>query len=190
MIDAPPALPPSQEQVIEQRLIECGLEVAGISVRYEDYLRSIEIMIRSTAGATTDHFECIRAAAGYEIVGFENRQMDQAYNDYISELARPQLLQSFKGRLQQRGLLEGFPERRNFENLAAYAKALEMHGGIAPGSALRSSGDGILFSPPRDEKNPGDLVDRYSDLMAIIGYASALEDVKFGFVGNEAAPDK
>lgn len=103
MIDMPPVPPPSPEKVIEQRLIECGLDVSGVSVRYEDYLQSIEIVIRPTAGATADHFECIKNAAGYEIVTFEDREMYRAYSDYTAELARPEMLESLKAGLQERG---------------------------------------------------------------------------------------
>lgn len=186
MIDVPSDPPLPQEQVIEQRLIECGLQIGGISIRYEDYLQSIEIIIRPAAGATTSHFECIRNAANYEIVTFEDLDMYNAYNDYASELARPQLLETFKNSLQAKGLLEGFPERQNFENLDAYAKALERHAGVAPGLALRVSDDRIVFDPPRDGSDPMAFIEGYSDLMAIVAYASALENVSFGFIGNEA----
>jgi hypothetical protein len=186
VIDAPP-LP--YEQIIEQRLVQCGLKIEGLSVRYEDYLQSFEIVIRTTSGATTDHFECIKNAAGYEIVTFEDRDMYQAYGDYTSELARPQLLKSLKARLQERGLLEAFPERRDFESLETYARALEAHGGIEPGRALHVAGDGILFDPPRDENNPMAMFERYSDLMAIATYASMRDGWKLAFVGNGAVAE-
>lgn len=190
MIDMPPASPPSQEQVIEQRLIECGLNAKGISVKYEDYLQSIEITIRINAGATVDHFKCIKDAAGYEIVTFEDTNMYISYNEYASELVRPQILDDFKVSLEEKGLLKGFPERRKFENLSEYAKALEIHGGLKPGTALRVSGDGIVFDPPHNDKNPADFMERYSDLLAIIGYSSALERLNFGFIGNAAVSEK
>ena len=190
MIDMPPASPPSQEQVIEKRLIECGLNAKGVSVKYEGYLQSIEIVIRPNSGATADHFRCIKDAAGYEIVTFEDRDMYVAYNEYASVLARPQVLDGFKASLEEKGLLEGFPERRKFDNFNEYAKALETHGGLKPGTALRVSGDGIVFDPPLDDKNSADFMKCYSDLLAIVGYASALERFNFGFIGNAAASKK
>lgn len=185
MIDMPPAPLPSAEQVIEQRLAECGLDVRGVSVRYEDYLQSIEIVIRPTAGATANHFGCIKSAAGYEIVTFEDREMYKAYSDYTTELARPEMLENLKARLQEKGLLEALPERASFESLDAYAKALEAHGGVAPGSVLRVSGDEILFDPPRDDKSPAAFLDHYSDLIGIIGYLSVRDGLRFAFIGNE-----
>ena len=195
MIDMPPVPPPSPEKVIEQRLIECGLDVSGVSIRYEDYLQSIEIVIRPTAGATADHFECIKNAAGYEIVTFEDREMYRAYSDYTAELARPEMLESLKARLQEKGLLEDLPERGNFENLEAYAKALEAHGGVAPGSVLRVYGDEILFYPPRDypprdDESPAAFLDHYSDLIGIIGYLSMRDGFGFAFIGNEQLSDE
>ena len=190
MIDMPPVPPPSPEKVIEQRLIECGLDVSGVSVRYEDYLQSIEIVIRPTAGATADHFECIKNAAGYEIVTFEDREMYRAYSDYTAELARPEMLESLKAGLQEKGLLEALPERANFESLDAYAKALEAHGGVALGSVLRVCGDDILFYPPSDNKSPVAFLDHYSDLIGIIGYLSVRDGLGFAFVGNEQFSDE
>ncbi|KEZ20822.1 hypothetical protein CP98_00863 [Sphingobium yanoikuyae] len=190
MIDMPPALPPSEEQVIEQRLIECGLNAKGLSVKYEAHLQSIEIVIRPNAGANVDRFKCIKDASGYEIVTFEDRNMHVAYNEYASELARSQVLDGFKASLEEKGLLEAFPERRKFQNLREYAKALETHGGLKPGTALRVSGDVIVFDPPHNDKNPADFMERYSNLLAIVGYASALERLNFGFIGNAAVSEK
>ncbi|MBA4163622.1 MAG: hypothetical protein C0510_03165 [Erythrobacter sp.] len=189
MIEMPPEPPPRQEQVIEHRLIECGLDARGVSVKYEDYLQSIEIVIGPKAGATTKHFACIKEAAGYEIVTFEDREMFAAYSDFASELARPQMLATFESRLKETGLWEGFPDRRDFGSLEDYARALEVHAGVPPGSALRISGNGILFDPAREGQNPADFVERYSDLLAVVAYASTKERLSFGFIGNERIAD-
>lgn len=181
--------PPTSEQVIEGRLIECGLNAKGILVKYEDDLRSIQVIIRPISGATANHFECIRAAAGHEIVTFEDGKMYIAYSEYTAEVVRPQVLEIFKDELRKKNLLERFPERRNFASLADYTRALELHGGISPGSTLRVYGDGIVFDPAHDETDPEDFVEKYSDLLAIVGYACALEHLKFGFIGNAAAPE-
>lgn len=182
MIDMPPA--PPQEQIIERRLVECGLDVRGISVKYEEYLQGIEIVISSNAGATADHFECIEQATGNETVMFENHEMMSAYSDFTSELGRPQMLAIFESRLKERGLWEGLPVRQEFDSLENYVKALEKHAGVAPGSALRVSGDWIHFDPDHEEPNPTVFEQRYSDLLAVIAYVSTLERLKFGIIGN------
>jgi hypothetical protein len=189
MTDLPPSPPPTQEQIIERSLVECGLDARGISIKYEADLQSIEIVIRPSAGATAQHFQCIHDAAGYEIVTFEDQKMYVAYGEYASELARPEVLEMFKDGLQKRHLLDGFPERRNFATLLDYAKALETHAGMPPGSALKVSGDGLIFDPPRAQESPAEFAEKYSDLLAIVGYASALERVSFGFIGNEAVSE-
>lgn len=185
MIDMPPVPPPSQEQAIEQRLVECGLDAEGISVKYEDYLQSIEIVIAPRAGATSDKFACIKEAAGYETVRFEDGAMFAAYMDFASELARPEMLAIYEGRLKEAGLWEGFPDRQGLASLEAYAAALEVHAGFQPGTALRASGEGILFDPPRDVSDYADFVERYSKLLLVASYASIRDRLSFGFIGNE-----
>ncbi|MXO66336.1 hypothetical protein [Altericroceibacterium endophyticum] len=185
MIDVPPEPLSTQEQVIEQRLLDCGLNSGGFSVRYEDYLQSIEIVIASSAGATTDDFKCISEASGYEIVRFEDGAMFAAYMDFASELARPEMMVMFEDSLKEVGLWEGFPEREDFGSLKDYAEALEVHAGLEPGAALRVSGDGILFDPPNASADYEDFAERYSNLLSVVAYASTRDRLNFGFLGNE-----
>ena len=189
MIDVPPEPFPYQEQVIEQRLIDCGLNTDGITVQYEDYLQSIEIVIAPSAGATWDDFECIRKATGYEIVMFQDETMLTAYTDFTSEQARPEMIAMYEGRLKEAGLWESFPDRQDFNSLPDYVEALEKHAGIEPGSALRVSGNGVIFDPPKASVDDADFVEKYSDLFAVIAYASAKDRLQFGFIGNERAPE-
>jgi hypothetical protein len=183
-IDATP--PPAHEQVIEQRLIACGLSTSGFTVRYEDYLQSIEIVITPAAGARKDHFPCIRQAAEHGIVSFAEGSMQKAYSDFEAELLRPQMLESATAELKKRGLLADFPDRKSYANLELYAEALERHSGRMPRSSLRVSGVAIVFDPPRSHPNFRDFDKRYSNLMAVIAFASARGDADFAFIGNEA----
>lgn len=189
MFDVPPEPLPTQEQVIEKRLLDCGLNPGGFTVKYEDYLQSIEIVIGQRAGATPDKFACIREAAGYEIVTFQDGEMFAAYTDFASELARPQMLVLYEGRLKEAGLWEGFPDRENFGSLEQYAEALEVHAGMKPGSALRVSGDGILFDPLSASHDYADFAERYSNLLSVVAYAATKDRVSFGFIGNEKAAE-
>ncbi len=182
----PDTPPPAQEQVIEQRLVECGLSKGGFTVKYEDYLQSIEIVITSAAGARKEHLPCIRRAVEHEIVSFADGSMQKAYSDYESEILRPQMLESATAELKKRGLLKNFPDRNSFASLELYAQALERHSGLAPGSALRVTGRSIVFDPPRGQTNFRDFDKRYASLVAVIMFASARGDFKdFGFIGNE-----
>lgn len=183
-----PATPPAaHEQVIEQRLADCGLRRGGFTVTYEDYLQSIEIVVTSAAGARKEHFPCIRQAVEHEIVSFADSGMQKAYLDYEAELLRPQMLESATAEVKKRGLIKNFPHRSSFASLDLYAQALERHSGLAPGTALRVSGQTIVFDPPRGQGNFSDFDKRYSSLLAVIMFATARGDFKdFGLIGNEA----
>ena len=185
MIDVPPEPLPTQEQVIEHRLLDCGLDPGRFTVKYEDYLQSIEIFIEQSAGVTSDNFDCIREAAGNEIVTFEDGEMFAAYMDFASELARPDIMAMFEGRLKEAGLWEGFPVREDYGSLKEYAKALELHAGIKTGSALRVSGDSILFDPPSASHNYADFAERCVNLLSVVAYAVTKDRMNFGFIGNK-----
>ena len=183
-IDATP--PPAHEQVIEQRLIACGLSRDGFTVKYEDYLQSIEIVISPGAGVRKDRFACIRRAAEHEIVSFADSSMQRDYSNFETELLRPQMLESATDELKKRGLLADFPDRKRYASLELYAEALEQHGGLMPRSILRVSDMTIVFDPQRTDVNFRDFDKRYSNLMAVMAFASARGDAAFGFIGNEA----
>jgi len=170
---------------MEQKLLDRGLSPDGFTVKYEDYLQSIEIVITPSAGATSDDFACIREAAGFEIITFEDGAMYAAYTDFVAELTRPETMARLKAQLKEAGLWEGFPAREDFGPLEDYLAALEVHAGLEPGSALRISGQGILFSPPFDERSDDDFVSRYSNVFAVVLYASTRGRLGFVFIGNE-----
>jgi hypothetical protein len=181
----PPEPPPASEQIIEQRLVDCGLNKNGFTVKYEDYLQSIEIVISLAAGARAEHFSCIHEAVAHQIVTFEDGPTQMAYLDFVSELVRPQMLEAATAGLDKRGLLAGFPERASFNDLESYAEALEAHSGLSPHSALRVHGEAITFDPPRTEDFE-EFHQKYSDLLVAIQFATARGDFKnFGFIGNE-----
>lgn len=121
MIDLPP---PSPESVIEQRLVDCGLDAGGLTVKYEADLQSIEIVIKPNAGATSDHFPCIAEAAGHEVVRFEDGEAYVAYTNFTSELARPEMLAMLEAQLKETGLWEGFPKRQDFNTAEAGQQAV------------------------------------------------------------------
>jgi hypothetical protein len=186
MIDVPPESLQAQEQVIEKRLLDCGLNPGGFTVKYEEVLQSIEIVIAPSAGATSDSFACINDAAGFEIVRFQDGAMFAAYMDFSSDLARPQMMVTYEGRLKEAVLWVGFPDREGFGSLREYAQALEVHAGVKPGSALRVLGEDVLFDPPRTPADHAGFVERYSKLLLVTAYASIKERVHFGFIGNES----
>lgn len=185
MIDTPSEPPAAQEQVIERKLLDCGLKSSGFTVRYEDYLQSIEVVISPPAGATLAHFACIREAAFPEIVTFEDGAMFRQYLDFQAKLVRPQVLADAEAALKGYGRWEGFPRRVEFASLDVYAHALERHLGFAPGSLFKVSGDALTFDPPREDFLAASSYERFVPVMAAMSYASASDRVHFGFIGND-----
>lgn len=92
MIDTPPEPPPAQEQVIERKLVDCGLKAGGFTVKYEDELQGTEVVISPVAEASSELFPCIREAAFPEIVTFRDVAMFEQYRDFETEVMRPQML--------------------------------------------------------------------------------------------------
>lgn len=185
MIDTPPEPPPAQEQVIEQKLLDCGLKAGGFSVRYEDELQSIEVVITPAAEVLPEKFSCIREAAFPEIVTFEDRDMFGHYVAFEAELMRPQVLADSEAALKRYGFWEGFPRLGGFATLDGYAHALERHLGFASGSLFKVSGDALTFDPPRDEFLAAGSFERYAPVMAAMAFASASDNAHFYFIGND-----
>jgi hypothetical protein len=185
VIDLPP------EQVIEQRLVECGLNPSGFTVKYEDYLQSIEIVIKPEAGATAEKFSCIHKAVDFEIVTFSDLKMYREYNDYAMELYRPKMLEDARQSLEKIGKLEGFPVRSGFANDKRFAEAVEVHCGIPASGALKEFGDGIVFMPPPEEYRDAEkFMAKYSCLTTAIMYLAAKRELSIGFIGNEAVREE
>ena len=191
MIDMPQVPPPAYEQVVTQKLLQCGLRAGGFTVRYEDELQSVEIVIDKEAGATSEQIECIRQAVGYEIVTFKDPELQKTYQDQVFAALRPKMLADARAALEKRGVLDGFPERSKYGSDKLFAEALERQCGMKPGSFFVQSQWGLIGQPKLGRQNKA-AEDRMACMMAAIMYVSAKgEDFKFGFVGNEAvAPGK
>jgi len=190
MFDAPPEPPPSQEQVIEQKLVDCGLEAARFSVKYEDYLQGIEVVITPEAGVTPDHFRCIHEAAFPDIVTFTDSEMYHRYMAYLEELFRPQVLADAEAELKKLGLWDGFPTRDGYSNLADYTRALEAHAGHSPGTMLRAEGsDRVALDPTDRDLFTATDFERLAVLLTVLKFASAREGFAIGFVGNDKFRD-
>ncbi len=182
-----PEPPPSYEQIITQKLVECGLSSRGLKVSYEDDFQSYEIVIGPSANAKAEMFSCIRDTAAGEIVSFDDQELMSGYHAFLAEAYRPQMIASAESELAKRGLLKGFPRRVDFASDALFAEALEEHCGLVKGEVIQPFGDKLVVQPPpealRDFKA---TMERYSCLYSAIQLASARGEGKFGFVGNQA----
>lgn len=187
MIDMPQVPPPAYAQMLTQKLLECGLRNGGFTVKYEDELQSVEIVIDKSARASAEHFDCIKEAVDHQIVTFKDSDLQQAYQDRVFETLRPKMLADARAELEKRGVLNGFPERSKFGSDKLFAEALERQCGMLPGSFFVQSEWGLIGQPKLDGQSKADE-DRMSCLMAAIMYVSARGDgFKFGFMGNEAS---
>lgn len=191
MVDMPQVPPPAYEQVVTQKLLQCGLRDGGFTVRYEDELQSVEIVIDKEAGATSEQIECIRQAASNEIVTFKDPELQKAYQDRVFAAFRPKMLANARADLEKRGVLDGFPERSDYASDKLFGEALERQCGMKPGSFFVQSQWGLIGQPKLDRQSKVEE-DRMACMMTAIMHVSAKgEDFKFGFVGNEAvAPGK
>ena len=178
------------ERTIRAKLVECGLPSEGFSVRYEDYLQSIEVFIPASTKVNAEQFECIHSAVGSEIVTIEDAATASAFSDYQNERLRPELLARVTKEAEVAGLLANFPSRDDLDSIQVFAEAIERHVGLAPGSALRAEDNKIIVLPPAwggleiEDK-------RFGRLLTAVMYASLSDGrTQFGFIGNAAvAPD-
>ena len=182
----PQVPPPAYEQVLTQKLLQCGLPDGGFTVKYEDELQSVEIVIGKEAEVTLEQIECIRQATGYEIVSFKDPELQKAYQDRVFAALSPRLLADARTALEKRGILDGFPERSNYGSDKLFAEALERQCGMEPGSFFVQSQWGLIGQPKRDHLRKADEESRVCMMTAIMYVTARGEDFKFGFVGNEA----
>ncbi len=185
-MDTPPEPLPVQEQRITQSLINCGLKAESFTVRYEDYLQGIEVVISPAAGVLPDQFPCINEATFPEVVTFADRAMFEHYSAFAAELYRPQILADVEVELKKLGLWDGFPERGSFNTLVDYVRALEVHSGFAPGTMARVDGEArVTFDPPREGAPTLSRPEPLGPLLAVLLYASARDGFDLAFIGND-----
>ncbi|MFU7528898.1 hypothetical protein [Qipengyuania sp. ASV99] len=180
-MDGPPPEYSVEETRIADRLQSCGLNRAGFTVTYEDWLQSFEIVISEKAGPSENDIECIHEAAGYEIVSFEDPDLQRAYDKHVSDLLAPERIAENQRYLEERGLLDSAPTLAKFGNLTKLAIEIERLCGFEPGSILTVQGDDLMLGGPGSALLDADY-EQSACLLALIRYSGV---TKFGFVGNE-----
>ncbi len=186
MIALPQTSQPATEQVISQALESCGLQKTGFKVSFKDELQSVLIEISATAGASAANLDCIGRAAGLEIVLFADRDLQQAYQARQLEAARPAMLADARAELKKYGVSDNIPDRSTFKSDKAFTEALERHCGLAPGSVFKQGTAGVIAQPRLEYRNKAEE-NRVSCVIAALIYVTARgDDVKLGFIGNEA----
>lgn len=189
-MDALPPQPPAIEQSIKQKIADCGLHDAGISVSYQRDLQGYEILIAPVAGATSNQFACLETARADDFVTFSDKDMQKQYLDFLAARYRPQLLAQAKENLARQGLLKGLPRRAAFESDNLFVEAIEVHCGLSKGSAITRVGSKYAFQVPPSENLTLETMDKkygcLLDAIQVVNSEGGLE-IGLGFVGNEAS---
>ncbi|MEM9084836.1 MAG: hypothetical protein AAGB23_02815 [Pseudomonadota bacterium] len=181
MIDAPPPEHSSYEERLSEELAGCGLARSGIMVRYVEEHFYTEVDIRKSAGATIQHFECIRAVVQYDRPVFEEPELNEQWADFSYRIMSPEIEASARELLEKRGLVEGLPNIQNSGGYAGFLPALEEHCGLVAGSTLELLGSDTVTLKPSTDANLED-VKKFSCLLAGLKLAGVR---KFGFTGIE-----
>ena len=187
MVDMPQTPPPAYELAVTQKLVRCGLRADGFTVRYEAELQAVEVVIGEGAGATTAHVECIRQAAGSEIVTIHDSAVRHAYENRVAEVVRPAMLASARAALERHGALKDFPRRSAYPSDKGFAEALERQCSLAPGSVFVEQAGKLILRPDAFD---GQSFDKLTCVLAAAQYAEARGDhFTFGIIGNEQVAD-
>jgi hypothetical protein len=190
MIDMPPA---GHAQAIEA-VRECGLSASSIHIRYDKLLEAYVIAFAKLRSKPQEPvLRCVYAAAaprGYE-VEFKDRPIHDAYWKLAFEEGRKKADAEGRRWLAERNLIAAMPLfRAGQTEIAGFARAVESHCSVEPGSALEVAGpDALTMRRDFFDEFPvnEDKSDKLTCLMNVLGASDLAQGgVKFGLVGNEA----
>jgi hypothetical protein len=190
MMDMPPA---GHAQAIEA-VRQCGFPASSVHIRYDKLLQAYVIAIGKVRSKPQEPtLRCVYAAAaprGYD-VEFKDRIAHDAYWKLAFEEGRKKANAEGRRWLEERNLTAGMPlYRAGQTEIASFARAVESHCSIEPGSALKVAGpDALTLKWDVFDEFPV-AADKSDDLLCLMNVLAASDlaqgGVKFGFVGNEA----
>jgi hypothetical protein len=181
LIDLPPQPPTVSVESISRALTECGLKAQDFTVEYAKDLQGYRISIHPLAAASTERLQCIWHATWFQFIQFSDDKLQSEYNALTRARFAPLAPPSAREQLSRSGRLAGLPRREDFEDVAQFAMALEVHCGFEPHEALEVSGGTIALQPQFATVGRGPF-DRQSCLLATLEVSAG---VRFGFVGRE-----
>jgi hypothetical protein len=181
LIDLPPQPPTVSVESISRTLTECGLKAQGFTVEYAKNLQGYRISIHPLAAASTEKLQCIWDATWFEFIQFSDDKLQAEYNALTHARFAPLAPPSAREQLARSGRLAGLPQREDFEEIAQFAMALEVHCGFKPHEAVEVSGGTVVFATP-----PIGVDDRHSDRQScLLATLEVSAGVRFGFIGRE-----
>jgi hypothetical protein len=190
-VDLIPPIDPAIHQQLERAVEACGLSPADVTITYEDWLQSEQILVKSKS-LSDEQLRClssIERASPHPIVVIANADLTKRNIELQHERDRADAKQW----LRERGLFDSLPEYDpKSETVPEFAKRMERFCGIKPGSVLTLHELGVLtFKPEWAETQLRGGVklghDKFWCLMHSLS-ASNLEEhgVRFAIIGNEA----
>lgn len=191
MMDMPPM---GHAQAVDA-VSQCGLPASSVRIRYDKLLQAYVIVIGKVPSKPREPLlKCVYAAAaprGFD-VEFKDRLAHDAYWKLAFEEERKKANAEGRRWLEERNLTAGMPlYRAGQTDIAGFARAVESHCSIEPGSALEVAGPDLL-TLRRDFFDFPVGTDRSNHLMCLMNVLAASDlaqgGVKFGFLGNEAYP--
>ncbi|HEX8238679.1 MAG TPA: hypothetical protein VF574_02960 [Allosphingosinicella sp.] len=171
----------------------CGFPPAAMRISYSDTLQSDVITLEtSDSRPVRSAFQClyrIQRATG-AFIQFKDRGAEKTWRDFSFAEDKRVGAEMARQWLAERGLDVPLPSYTpGREGLTRFARAIEGHCSVSPGSALEVAGSNTLTMNQRYMAATFKSPDRKEDLTCLL-YAIAASDFErgggfFGFFGNE-----
>ena len=176
------------EATLVAKLIACGLDPSGISVRYQEHLQSDVITLSPAAGASETKFECIYKAARGSFVEFDDKVLGSEYSAFEEREAGEWMRGEATAWLKAHNQFEGAPTLLPKQNPEVWARAVEHFCGFQPGEAIEFVEPTLMTLRHSIMTFPSDP--RADCLMYVIWLSDLkASGIEFGFVGNKAYSD-
>ena len=173
------------EAALIAKLVACGLNPIGISIRYENDLQSEVVKLSRPAAVSEAHFECIYEAARGAFVEFDDQKIKSAYAAFEEKAAKSWMRKESISWLKAHGKYENVPVLFLGQDPRMWARAVEAFCGLREGEAIEFPRSefmtlkrSFLSMPPRPE------LDCLMNVIWLSDFSAS--GVSFGFIGNEA----
>jgi hypothetical protein len=171
-------------------IISCDVPEANVSIAYDELLQSDVVRISDVGGDDEERLRCLmRSIHPFYIVEIEEPQQNDRYRQLVLEEQAARARVEGEKWLQERGLFAGAPPfDADTTPLADYARAVETHCGLEPGSALEILDEQTLT--PRQSalasllENDGEKLTCVMHVIALSGDGE--RQVAFGFLSEPA----
>lgn len=190
MIEYPP---PDYEQTTAA-IVSCGVPQANIRIVFDAFLQADVVRISDVGSDDPQRLRCLlRSVHPFYIVEIEEPVQNNAYGQLVLEEGATRARAEGEKWLRAHELFDGAPRFESGRmSLADYARAVEAHCDVEPGTALELLSDGTL-TPTKAFigsvlKNGGQQLTCIMNVLALSNQARG--GVAFGFVSEVAEDDE